>query len=57
VAKVMAFIGGENLTARFEAMVKGGMKPRTDSVIPHAQLVTHLPGLLAWHPHSVHEMY
>jgi hypothetical protein len=57
VAKVMAFIDGENLTARFEAMVKEGMKPRTESVIPHSQLVKHLPGLLAWHAHSVREMY
>jgi uncharacterized LabA/DUF88 family protein len=57
MAKVMAFIDGENLTARFEAMVADGKEPKTDSVIPHATLVKHLPGLLAWHPNTIHEMY
>lgn len=57
MAKVMAFIDGENLTARFEAMVRDGKAPRTDSVIPHTVVVQHLQGLLAWHPHTIKEMY
>jgi uncharacterized LabA/DUF88 family protein len=57
MAKVMAFIDGENLTARFEAMVSEGKSPKTTSAIPHVQLVQHMPTLLAWHPHTVQEMY
>jgi uncharacterized LabA/DUF88 family protein len=57
MAKVMAFVDGENLTARFEAMVAEGKVPRTESRIPGATLVQHLQKRLAWSPNTVKDLY
>jgi len=39
---MMAFVDGENLVFRYQAMVKQGRKPRDD--------IVHVPDVLVWHP-------
>ena len=40
--KIIAFADGENLTFRYQEMVKKGKFPAND--------VVHIPDLLVWHP-------
>ena len=54
MSRLMAFVDGENLTARFETMLHEGRRPR---VTNHAHLafgpVAHEMGLFAWSPATV----
>lgn len=54
MARVMAFVDGENLLLRFEQMKKDGMEPRV--IAPQGSLqrpITHVPGKFVWSPHTV----
>jgi hypothetical protein len=53
VSRFMAFVDGENLTVRFEAMVKDGRKPRDKGGRYIAWPIEHLPGLFVWHPATI----
>jgi uncharacterized LabA/DUF88 family protein len=49
----MAFIDGENLTVRFEAMVKEGRKPHTQGSRHVTWPIQYEPGLFVWHPKTI----
>lgn len=53
MGRVMAFIDGENLTARFEAMLKDGLPPYDSTHLTNVGVVKHLPGKFAWSPHTI----
>jgi uncharacterized LabA/DUF88 family protein len=50
MSRYMAFVDGENLTNRFEAMIKDGRQPRTPSDKYDPRAVIHLLGRMAWSP-------
>lgn len=58
MGRVMAFIDGENLLARFEAMKKDGLMQR-DISAPGDRLnpITYEPGKFVWSPHTVSNLY
>jgi len=58
MTRVMVFVDGENLTSRYEAMLKSGRVSKLpDPLYPvNGRVVAHSPGQFAWSPDSAREL-
>lgn len=58
MTRVMAFIDGENLTARYEEMVEAGWRTKSSRIGASAGFrFAHEKGRFVWNPETVQQMY